>query len=97
MREMYGYYERASMTPVLDAIETIIGVASVVIGGYAAIFMAIAIRDGNANLAFKNSLFLLAVALANGALSAARRWRRRGLPSTRSSRTRRAATWRSRA
>ena len=76
MREWYGYYERASTTPVLDAIGTIIGVASVVIGGYAALFMAIAIRDGNTGLAIKNGWFILAVALANGALSLARRWRR---------------------
>jgi hypothetical protein len=76
---MYGDYERASTTPVLDAVGSIIGVASIVIGGYAALFMAIAIRDGNTQLAFKNSLFLVVVALVNGALSAVRRWRRRRL------------------
>ncbi len=79
MRDIYGYYERASTTPLLDAAGTIIGVASVVIGGYAALFMAIAIRDGNGGLAFKNSLFIVGVAVANGALSLARRWRRRRL------------------
>ena len=88
---MYGYYERASTTPLLDAVGTILGVASVVTGGYAALFMAIAIRDGNGHLAFKNSLFLIVIAVANGALSVARRWRRRGPPWRRSSRTPRAA------
>ena len=43
-----GYHEWRTSTPVIDVARTVVGVASVVIGAHAAIFLAIAIsnRDG---------------------------------------------------
>jgi hypothetical protein len=63
-------------TPVADAIVTVIAVASVVIGCYALLFLALALMRGDARLALENALFLVCIALVNG-LSDALRWRRR--------------------
>jgi hypothetical protein len=76
MREIYGYYERASLTPVIDAIRTIVGVASVVIGGHAVLFGILAWRDGRTSSVVANTLILVAIVVANLALDALRYWRR---------------------
>ena len=71
-----GYHEWESSTPVLDAVGAVVGVASVVIGGHAAIFLAYALRNGDHAGAVQNGLFFVGIGLANGSVDALRRWRR---------------------
>ena len=74
MRHAHGYHAYARSTPVIDAIGAIVGVASVVIGTYAVLFLGFAMHHGNAEVAVQNGLFLAAIALANGAFEALRHW-----------------------
>jgi hypothetical protein len=71
-----GYHEWESTTPVLDAVGAVVAVASVVIGGHAAIFLAYALRNGDSATAVQNGLFFVGIGLANGSVDALRRWRR---------------------
>jgi hypothetical protein len=71
-----GYHEWESSTPVLDAVGTVVAVASVVIGGHAAIFLAYALRAGDRASAVQNGLFFVGIGVANGSVDALRRWRR---------------------
>jgi hypothetical protein len=71
-----GYHEWESSTPVLDAVGAVVAVASVVIGGHAAIFLAYALRNGDSATAVQNGLFFVGIGLANGSVDALRRWRR---------------------
>jgi hypothetical protein len=71
-----GYHEWEGTTPVLDAVGAVVAVASVVIGGHAAIFLAYALRSGDHDAAVQNGLFFVGIGLANGSVDALRRWRR---------------------
>ena len=76
IRHRPGYHEWASSTPVVDAIGTVVAVASVVIGAYAALFMVIAYNVRRWDLVVENAVFFVFIAIANGAVDALRRWRR---------------------
>ena len=71
-----GYHEWARSTPVIDAVGTVLAVASVVIGAYAALFLSFALGHGDGDTVFDCSLFFVGIAIANGGLDAVRRWRR---------------------
>jgi formate-dependent nitrite reductase membrane component NrfD len=71
-----SYHEWANSTPVIDAVGTILAVASVVIGTYAALFFSFALSSGDGETARENALFFVAIAAANGSLDALRHWRR---------------------
>ena len=74
MRHRHGYHAHARSTPVIDAIGSIIGVASVVIGTYALLFLGFAMRHGEDEVAIQNALFLAVIAVANGIFEALRHW-----------------------
>ena len=76
MRHTRAYHEHARETPVIDAIGSVIAVASLVIGSYAMIFLAFAVHHGNVAMAVDCGLFLVVIAVANGLFEALRRWRR---------------------
>lgn len=71
-----SYHAWTSATPVADALMSVLAVASVVIGTYAALFMAIAISAGDRATAIQNGLFLVVIALVNGLADLLRHWRR---------------------
>ena len=71
-----SYHDWPSTTPVVDAIGSIIGVMSVVIGGHAAVFLAVAIRDDDHESAVVNLLLFAGIALANAVVDGLRLWRR---------------------
>jgi hypothetical protein len=71
-----GYHEWPSSTPLLDVARTLLAVATVTIGGYALLFLALAVRDANWALAAQYVLALLILAVANVALDLLHRWRR---------------------
>lgn len=60
----------------IDAIGTVVAVASVVIGGYAGLFLVMAAGAGKWDVAADNALFFVFIAIANGLVDAARRWYR---------------------
>ena len=70
------YHEWPSSTPVLDAIAAVIAAASVVIGGYAALYAILAALAGDLELVFEYAPFFVAIGVANGALDLLRHWRR---------------------
>jgi hypothetical protein len=70
------YHAWPSSTPVVDAVGTVVAVASVVIGAYALLFLACALGNGDAGTARQDAWFLVAIAIANGGMDALRRWRR---------------------
>ena len=74
MRHRHGYHAHARSTPVIDAIGSIIAVASVVIGTYALLFLGFAMRHGEDEVAIQNALFLAVIAVANGIFEALRHW-----------------------
>jgi hypothetical protein len=76
MRRAAGYHAYARETPVLDAIGSVIGVASVVIGAYALLFLGFAMHHGNDAVAMQNALLLAVIAVANGLYELLRYWRR---------------------
>jgi hypothetical protein len=76
MRHAPGYRERARETPVLDAIGSVIAVASVVIGSYALLFLVFAVHMSNGPVAVQCGLFLGVIAVVNALFEALRRWRR---------------------
>lgn len=75
-RHSRGYHEWPIETPVIDVVRTVIGVASVLIGCYAALFLILALQAGDGRLAAQNALFFVAIALANGIVDGVRHWRR---------------------
>jgi hypothetical protein len=75
-RHAAGYHEWPSSTPIIDAVVTVSGVASVVIGGHALLFLALALLHGNDALAAKNALFIVGILVVNGLIDALRHWRR---------------------
>jgi len=76
LRHSRSYHEWPNATPVVDVVGTVIAAASVVIGSYAALFLALAVQAGDERLALKNALFFVAIALANGLVDVVRHWRR---------------------
>ena len=70
------YHEWSRSTPLIDAIGTVVAVASVVIGGYAGLFLLMAISAGRWDVAADNTLVFLWIAVANSAVDVARRWYR---------------------
>jgi hypothetical protein len=74
MRHAPSYHAYTRSTPVIDAIGAIVGVASVVIGSYALLFLGFAIHHGNATVAFQNGLVVMAIAAANGLFETTRHW-----------------------
>jgi hypothetical protein len=80
MRRPWGhtrtYHEWASLTPVVDALACVVGVASVVIGGHAGLFLGIAVMNGDGATAAETVPFFVAIAVANLLVDVLRRWRR---------------------
>jgi hypothetical protein len=74
MRHAPGYRAEPRDTPVIDAIGSVVGVASLVIGTYALMFLAFAMHHGNTSAAVQNGLFLAVIAVANGLFEAVRHW-----------------------
>ena len=74
MRHAPSYHAYVRSTPVIDAIGAIVGVASVVIGTYALLFLGFAVHHGNAAVAFQNGLILAAIAVANAGFETSRHW-----------------------
>ena len=74
MRHAPSYHAYTRSTPVIDAIGAILGVASVVIGTYALLFLGFAMHHGNAAVAFQDGLVLAAIAVANILFETARHW-----------------------
>ena len=74
MRHAPTYHAYTRSTPVIDAIGAIVGVASVVIGTYALLFLGFAVHHGNAAVALQNGLILSAIAVANAAFDTTRHW-----------------------
>jgi hypothetical protein len=75
-RHRPDYHEWHSSTPVVDAIGAVVAMASVVIGSHAALFLLLALRQGDRETAAENALFFVAIAVANGAVDFVRHWRR---------------------
>jgi hypothetical protein len=75
-RHRASYHEQPVETPVIDVVRTVIAVASVLIGSYAALFLILALAAGDERLARENALFFVVIALANGVVDAVRDWRR---------------------
>lgn len=71
-----GYHAWPKSTPLIDAIGTVVAVASVVIGGYAGLFLIMAVAAGRWDVAADCALFFVFIAVANAVVDAARRWYR---------------------
>jgi hypothetical protein len=83
LRHWCGDPQWVSETPVIDVVRTGIGVASVLIGCYAALFVILALQAATEGQPPRNALFFAAIALANGRRDAVRHWRRhQGGPAT---------------
>ena len=74
MRHASGYHPYARTTPVIDAIGSVVAVASVVIGTYALLFLAFALHHGNTVVAVQNGLLILAIVVANALFEGLRHW-----------------------
>jgi hypothetical protein len=75
-RHSSTYHEWASTTPVVDALGAVVGMISVVIGGNAAIGLALALRDEDHAAVVQSVLFFIVIAVANLLVDVLRRWRR---------------------
>ena len=75
-RRSRSYHEWPSTTPVVDAVRSIVGAMSVMIGGHAAVFLAVAVRDGDEWAATVNCLLFAGIVIANAMLDGLRHWRR---------------------
>jgi hypothetical protein len=71
-----SYHPWASTTPVVDALGTVVAVASVVIGAHAGLFLILALQQGDRAAATDAALFFVPIAIANGLVDALRHWRR---------------------
>jgi hypothetical protein len=74
VRHATSYHAYARSTPVIDAIGSIVAVASVLIGTYALLFLGFAVDAGNTVVAFHDGLVLAGVVVANGLFQAMRHW-----------------------
>ena len=68
------YHSWPTSTPVIDAVLTMLAVASVVIGAHAGMFLVLAIDAGDTATAVQDGLFLVAIGFANGLAELARHW-----------------------
>jgi hypothetical protein len=59
---------------VIDAIGSVVAVASVVIGTYALLFLAFALHHGITVVAVQNGLLLLAIVVVNALFEVFRHW-----------------------
>ena len=75
-RHSSTYHEWASTTPVVDALGAVVGMMSVVIGGHAAIALALALRDDDRGAVAQSVLFFVAIGVANLLVDILRHWRR---------------------
>jgi hypothetical protein len=71
-----GYHEWSNSTPLLDVARVLVGAASVMIAGFAVIFAAMAARDEHSGQVRTYVLWLVGLAVANGAVDLFIRWRR---------------------
>lgn len=71
-----SYHAWPGSTPLMDVVRVLVAAASVMVAGYALIFMALAVRDGNGSLAARYGLFLAGILVINGLVEVLRRWRR---------------------
>jgi formate-dependent nitrite reductase membrane component NrfD len=76
VRHRPDYHAWPKSTPLIDAIGTVVAVASVVIGGYAGLFLVMAALAGRWDVAADCALFFPFIAIANAAVDAARHWYR---------------------
>jgi len=76
MRRATGYHAYVRETPVLDAIGSVIAMASLVIGAYALLFLAFAVHHDNDAVALQNGLFIGVILGANALFELLRHWRR---------------------
>ncbi len=76
LRHGKSYHAWRSSTPLLDAVVLVMEVMAFLISGYALLFTAFAIRDGNFGLALRYGLFVLVCGVAVGGAHVYRRWRR---------------------
>jgi hypothetical protein len=74
--ELGEYHEWQRSTPVLDALGSVLGAGSVIVGGHAVLFFGAAMHAGDRAVAAANVRILTAVVLANGAFDLVRLWRR---------------------
>ena len=74
--ELGDYHDWERSTPVLDALGSVLGAGSIIVGGQAVVFVAIALRGGERAVAAENVRILGVVVLANGLFDAVRVWRR---------------------
>jgi hypothetical protein len=71
-----GYRASPKSTPLIDAIGAVVAVASIVIGGYAGLFLITAALAGRWDVAADCALFFLFIAVGNALVDAARWWSR---------------------
>ena len=76
MSQPPGVHTSPKSTPLIDAIGAVVAVASVVIGGYAGLFLFMAVLAGRRDMVVDCALFFVFIAVANAAVDAARRWSR---------------------
>jgi len=74
--EFAEYHEWERSTPVLDAMGSVLGAGSVIVGGQALLFFGGAMHAGDRAVAAANVRILTGVLLANGAFDLVRVWRR---------------------
>jgi hypothetical protein len=75
-RHTRTYHEHVSLTPVVDVVACVVGVASVVVGAHAALFLGLALSSGDGATAVQTVPFFVAIAVANGLVEVLRHWRR---------------------
>lgn len=76
LRHARGYHERPISRPVFDAIRTVIAFASVLVGSYAMLFLALTLWTRHWRAAADTGVFFVAIAVANGVIDGLRHWRR---------------------
>jgi hypothetical protein len=80
MRRPWGhtrtYHEHVSLTPVVDALGTVVAVASVVVGAHAGLFLILAYYQGDMATIVDCLKFFVVIAIANGLVDLLRHWRR---------------------
>jgi hypothetical protein len=76
LRRARGYHERPTSTPVIDAIRTVIAFASVLIGSYAALFLAAALLARDCEAPADTVVIFAGIAIGNGFIDGLRHWRR---------------------
>jgi hypothetical protein len=80
MRRPWGhtrtYHEWVSLTPVVDALGTVVAVASVVVGAHAGLFLILAANQGDTAAMIDCAKFFGVIAIANGLVDLLRYWRR---------------------